>query len=263
MNASPSDVYERYIQPFTMPSAVAMAASLSLGGDERVLDHGSGTGLMVRLLGARYRQLRLTALDPSVDLLAGLDLSAMPTALAGNVEKVCETLVEYVQRPTVAGTFDAVVSNYSLQFCGETISELERMRACCQESGQLRVSVLGAAEQVVPFHLYWSAAHAVIPDADSSTSYVHHKLGDPMLFASSAKAAGWIDVEVTTEVATRRLSADTAWTWLSRVLPVSVGGVYRPLTKTERQQVREHFLPTWPVGIDVPTTYHRLSARKP
>ncbi len=258
MSASPSDVYERYIQPFTRPSALALVASLPLVGSERVLDHGSGTGLLVRLLLARYPGLRVCALDPSEALLEGLDIAAHAGA---SVEKIPETLEQYRSRDNAVELFDAVVSNYSLQFCGDTTLELERMRACCRVDGQLRVAVLGAACDVVPFHLFWTAVQAAIPAADPSTSYVHHKLGDALVLESSAKAAGWSDVKVTSEIASRRLTATAAWTWLSRVLPVSVGGEYRPITAMERRKIRQHFLPTWPVHADVPTAYHRLSAR--
>jgi SAM-dependent methyltransferase len=262
MARSPAEVYLRYIQPFTMPSARALIASLSLKGDERVLDHGSGTGLLVRLLHAKYPRLRVVALDPSADLLAGLSVATLgPEA---HLEKWCATAEQVIADPSVVsynGTkFDAIISNYSLPFCGDPVAELTRLHAFASSDTQLRVAVLGAARDVVPFHLFWSAVHAVIPGAAKSDAYVHHSLGDPVGLAHAAKAAGWAHVSVTTEIAERTMTSEGAWEWLNRVLPVMVDGSYRALTKSERARVKSHFLPTWPANTPVASTYHRLSA---
>lgn len=267
--SSPDDVYRRYIQPFTMPSAIALVDALHLEGSEYVLDHGAGTGLVTRLLLARYPSLRVMALDPSADLLHGLSVGRLPAK--AKVEKRCSTTEELHADLVASGAsgahdtppFDAVVSNYSLQFCGDTVEELKRIRSLCRRGATGSFAVLGQADEVVPFHLYWSAVHGVVPGAATPSDYVHHKLGDPGLLVGAAAAAGWVEIDVVSEVCFRRMSAEGAWEWLSRVLPTSIDGAYRLLSRIERRAVRSRFLPSWPAGHDVPTTYHRLTARCP
>jgi ubiquinone/menaquinone biosynthesis C-methylase UbiE len=233
-----------------------MIRSLTFSGNERVLDHGSGTGLMIRLLHQRHPRIQFVALDPSADLLRGL------TAPSAHLETICSTTTELLGSTNGYGRpFDAVLSNYVLQFCGEPTAELSRLVTMCRRGAQLRVSVLGAAPDVEPFYYFWSAARARIVGADEPGAYVHHCLGDRAQLEAAAKDAGWTDVKTVSEVSTRRIAASGAWEWLSRVLPISVDGAYRSITAAERAAVRETFFATWP-GSAV-SRYNRLEATCP
>jgi trans-aconitate methyltransferase len=278
--------YARYIAPFTTPSARQLIRSLTLLPNMKVLDHGAGTGLVTQLALTTQPDLLITALDPSIGLMGAIPNDDRIIKFHGTTAEYC-TKHQADAPPSTAGPisptnqvaphlhrqadatlntpnrFDAILSNYALQFCGDSADELSRLRCLAKPGAPLRVAVLGTADVVEPFNRFWSAVAAKIPGGWPAEHYVHFQLGDPAVLAESATRAGWRDVVVKAEWAERTISAQSAWRWLSSTLPTGVDDSYRPLTKTERSAVREELIANWPRSGTVRTQYLRLEATAP
>lgn len=249
--------YTRYIAPFTAPSARELIRSLRLLPAMDVLDHGAGTGLVTQLALNAQPGLRVTALDPSIALLGAIGSDDRIIRFQGTTAEYCAERATHASPPE---QFDAILSNYVLQFCGDSTNELVRLRSLAKPSAVLRVAVLGAAKLVEPFNLYWSAVAECIPDGWPPERYVHFQLGDPLVLGESATLAGWSNVAVKAEWAQRTISAQSAWRWLSSTLPNGIDGGYRPLTNAERASVRQRLITNWPTSGTVRTQYLRLEA---
>jgi SAM-dependent methyltransferase len=229
--------YERHIAPFARPfaeSTVRWAATATPLANV-ILDHGAGSGLVTRLLLRGQPALRVVALDPNASLLSAL-----------MDEHRCQCVVGTAGDLAPDGpSFDLVVSNLVLPFCPDAAGDLARIRARTSPTGKLVVTTLGRVEHVTPFHRFWSAAGAVIPDAWEPTRYPHHRFGASDVFIAEVESGGWTVQSVHPVRAVRRISGARAWTWLSSVLPVGVGDAYRPLSDLERHAVRSAFLRDW------------------
>lgn len=229
--------YERHIAPFARPFAESTcrraAAVVAQGG--RVLDHGAGTGLVTSLLLRRCPDLHVVALDPNGELLSALNDE-------GRCVRVLGTAVAlHRDRPP----FDAVVSNLVLPFCTDAAGDLAHIRQLTARGGTLVATTLGAVDEVTPFHRFWSATEAVIPEAWEPVGYPHHRFGKADAFVDEITRGGWSVRSVHPVRAVRRISGRNAWTWLSSVLPVGVGAGYRSMSDDERASVRAEFLDRW------------------
>ena len=252
--------YNRFIAPFTTPSAKELVYSLRLLPGMNVLDHGAGTGLVSQLALHKQTNLTITALDPSAALMDAIPADDRVTQFQGTTADYCTT---QAGAGVSSSKFDAILSNYVLQFCGDAADELARLRSVAEPGAALRVAVLGAAKVVEPFNRFWSAVAACVSGGWPPERYVHFQLGNPTVLAEAATKAGWYDVVVKAEWAQRSISAQGAWRWLSSTLPTGVDDAYRPLTKPERASVRETLIAKWPASGVVRTQYLRQEATAP
>jgi hypothetical protein len=110
----------------------------------------------------------------------------------------------------------------------------------------LLATALGAAEQVEPFHRYWSAVHDQVDDAWQPHQYPHHRFADPERLVADAQAAGWYDIRVVPVVTVRRLRPDAAWRWVRRALPVGRVDGYGEIDSNDVEHVRRRFLDNAP-----------------
>ena len=229
--------YERHIAPFARPFAESTVRH-GLGAHTSpmvTLDHGAGTGLVTSLLLRRVPNSQVVALDPSADLLS---------ALAN--ERRCQQIVGTAAELRVGGPrFDLVTSNLVLPFCADAAGDLARIRACSASAATLVVTSLGTVEDVTPFHRFWSAARAIVPDAWEPNRYPHHRFGCVDALVAVVEQGGWTLRSQHRVRAVRRISGINAWSWLSSVLPVGVGDAYRGLLVDERDAVRREFLRQW------------------
>jgi trans-aconitate methyltransferase len=204
--------YTRCTAPFTSPSARQLVRSLTLLPGMRVLDHGAGTGLVSELALKAQPDLSITALDPSVALMGAIPDDVRITKFHGTTAEfgtkqqpgASPTVVPVLSRShkkpgakdganLAANTdrpFDAILSNYVLQFCGDAADELSRLRPLAKPGAVLRVAVLGAADVVEPFNRFWTAVAERVPGGWPPDRYVHFQLGDPSVLAHCATQAG-------------------------------------------------------------------------
>ena len=229
--------YERHIAPFARPFGESTVRCALRGGLSPgvVLDHGAGTGLVTSLLLRRQPNLRVVALDPNADLLSALTSEQRCIRIVGTATELS------VDCPQL----DLIVSNLVLPFCADAAGDLAAMRDRTSSTGRLVVTSLGAVEDVTPFHRFWSAAQAVIPDAWEPGRYPHHRFGRVESLVAVVEQSGWTVRTQHGVRGVRRISGTNAWTWLSSVLPVGVGEKYRALRSDEHEAVRGEFLRLW------------------
>jgi trans-aconitate methyltransferase len=237
--------YERYIGPFTRPIARALVDAMVESGVDRfdrrvgapIIDLGAGTGILTRLVRSRTRA-PIIAIDPSADLLSGVHGMSDVEVLQGTASCV----------PDRVGA-QAVLSNLVITFCADAVADLDVLRRASCGGALLSVSVLASANDVGPFHTFWSSVAEVIPGAWRPADYPHHRFGEPDRLADVVAQAGWSDVNVGRVSSRRAVEAAAAWEWLSSVLPIGVGepgaGRYAPLTAAERSRVRPVFDQRW------------------
>jgi trans-aconitate methyltransferase len=251
-NGSAAARYQRYVAPFVRPFAEALLNSLPMDRSQwtggTIVDHGAGTGTLSKLLRVRGVNAPIVAVDPSADYLSELSGVAGVCTVVGTAS----ALAHAGPQNTPLSGVSAVVSNMVLPFCPQPTEDLILLRSACRQGAVLRCTVLGVAADVEPFHMFWSAVHAVLPGAWEPGRYPHHKLAGPGTLLDTVTAAGWVDVDVVPVVGQRTVSLDTAWEWLSSVLPVGIDSAgegesaqYRMLTRTERAVVRAEFYRRW------------------
>lgn len=129
-------------------------------------------------------------------------------AAADLIEAILEIL-----RPGLKAA--AVVSSLVLMFCEDPAEELTRLRAHTELGGTLVASVLGPADSVDAFFLYWQAVRSVVPAAWSPDQYPHHRFADPQPLVAAALNAGWESIHLAPVRGRRRIGAPFAWEWLS------------------------------------------------
>jgi SAM-dependent methyltransferase len=194
-----------------------------------VLDHGAGTGLSSRLIRERLPAARVTALEPSAEMASGLPAEPWCTRVLGTVEHLA-----------ALRQFDAVVSNLVLMFCPDPLDTLRRLSRTVRARGVLAASVLGRADDVQPFHAYWTAVRSVRSDAWSPERYPHHRLAGSV--GELAAAAGWKVVDERNAVVRQVVDPADAWEWLHGALPVGLGDNYGQLDASETARVQAAFL---------------------
>jgi trans-aconitate methyltransferase len=225
--------YDLRVGPFALGFARSLLEAVAHVGEWRatveVLDHGAGTGLSSRLIRHHLPAARVTALEPSAELASGLP-----------AEPWCTTVLGTVEHLSAVGQFDAVVSNLVLMFCPDPLDTMRRLRRTVGDGGVLAASVLGRADEVQPFHAYWTAVRSVRGDAWSPERYPHHRLAGTV--GQLAAAAGWKVVEERTAVIRQVIDPVDAWDWLHGALPVGLGDSYGQLDAGEIDRVQESFL---------------------
>ncbi len=213
--------YLLHIEPFTRPfgegavEALIDAALLPLG---HVLDHGAGTGQVARLLHDRVPSAKVRCLDPNTDLL-----SAAPSEPL-NDWSVVQVGTAADLAPDVR--FDGIISNIVLPFVGDATNDLVQLRTALRAGCPLVTVTLGRAEHVEPFFAYWETFRSIDPTCWEPERYVHFRFGETKLLEGVLIAAGFSTITVAEISATRELSVEAVWDWLSSALPLGRGEGY-------------------------------------
>ena len=187
-----------------------------------LLDHGTGTGQVARLLHERIPGCTVHCLDPSADLLRSAPQA--PWEPWGSAQLGTAADLHDHDR------FDGCVSNLVLPFTANTIEDLRRIRATLAAGAPLVAVTLGTAPEVEPFHQFWDAYHSLGDSLGHSfwppERYVHFRFGRPPMLHAVFHAAGFENVQLSTVEATRILSPEAVWDWLSSALPVGTEDGY-------------------------------------
>ena len=156
----------------------------------RMLDAGSGTGLVTRTLGRRYPDAGIVQLDLSLRMLreataAGsfwrqlMRLARTPARVCGDMEKL----------PLRTATVDLVCSNLALEWCERPVEALREFNRVLTRGGLLMFTTLGpdTLRELRAVFSTSGSAPAVHPFADM------HDIGD--LLVSSGFADPVMDME--------------------------------------------------------------------
>jgi SAM-dependent methyltransferase len=198
---SAAEIYEEFFVPalfWQWAPIVADAARIS--GGQRVLDVACGTGVLARE--AASRGASVTGLDRNDGMLA------TARRIAPSVEWKTGRAE---QLPFADGSFDAVVSQFSLMFFDDRTQALREMRRVLKPGGRLAVAVWDALETSPGY-----AAMAVLLDRlfghrIAGELHAPFALGDTGKLRALFAEAGMRDAKVATHAGTARFPSIEAW----------------------------------------------------
>ena len=196
MNAA--ERYDRLVLPFVRPFTRPLVDSVDCADEGSVLDHGTGTGEVALAIHRRCPHARVTALDPSADMLEGLRAKAVGVQPWLTIQKGTMASAGFER------AFDVCLSQLVLMFVPDPGEELRLLRRAARPGGSLGLVVLRKAESMVPFFAYWSAAQRIVPGAIEPAAYPHHQFSDPDALAALARDAGWLELRTRAVDASRR-----------------------------------------------------------
>lgn len=190
LSTNPAETYERYmVPPLFAPSAEHLLAVAQMCPGERVLDVGTGTGIVARLAAAQIGPRgSVTGLDPSPDMLAvARDRGAQEGVVVDWIEGTAETL------PFPDQHFDLALSQFALMFFTDKATALAEMRRVLVRGGRVALQVF----QSIDRHPFYQALDGAI-SRRLGTSAVGDifALGDAAGLRHSLARAGFEDVAV-------------------------------------------------------------------
>ncbi len=200
-----------------------------------VLDHGCGTGLITSMIHADFPGVHVHALDPNPNFLSNVEATPWLSVQRGVATDLDPNLA-----------FVSVLSNLCLMFCANPREDLAAIRASCRSGAHLSLSVLGPAETVQPFHIFWSAFAEEVADGWVPERYPHHKFANANVLRDTAVLEGWSAVEILPVHGYRQIDGRSAWDWLSSALPVGSGdGYLSDVDEDTRSRAQRRFLKRW------------------
>lgn len=255
-STNPAATYERYmVPPLFAPSAAQLIRAAQPRSGERVLDVGTGTGIVARRVAPHVLPAGMVvALDVSPAMLAvAQDAGEREGVAVDWREGQAEAL------PLPDGNFDLVLSQFALMFFVDRAAALREMRRVLTADGRLALSVFQgierhpfyvALDEAIARHLGTSAVGAIfaLGDADALRAEVaqagfREVTIEPFTITSrfpnpEAFLAGEIDVDTAAIPAMQGLAPDAR-----RALTAAIGQDMAELlqTVTEGDHVRLEF----------------------
>jgi 2-polyprenyl-3-methyl-5-hydroxy-6-metoxy-1,4-benzoquinol methylase len=155
--------------------ADAIAARIPVRPNWSVVDLGAGTGLLSRMLGDRVGPVVL------VDTSEGMTATANAKIAAAGLTRITAVCVDITTDTPPGAPFDLAISLLMLHHVPDVHGFLEEVFALLQPGGYLAIADLGTEDG--SFH-------------DDPTEDVQHRGFDPAQLAATAKAVGFVEVEV-------------------------------------------------------------------
>ena len=187
---NPAETYERYMVPALFaPAAEHLLAMGSLRPGERVLDVGTGTGIVARLAAP--------AVGPAGSV-AGLDASPAMLSVARAAATEEGLIIDWYEGQAEAlpypdESFDLVLSQFALMFFADQQSALTEMRRVLTPGGRVALSVFEGIDRH-PF--YVALDEAIVRRLGASAVGAIFALGDVDALGASLERAGFREVAI-------------------------------------------------------------------
>jgi ubiquinone/menaquinone biosynthesis C-methylase UbiE len=190
MSTNPAATYEQYmVPPLFAPAAAQLLRTAQPRPGERVLDVGTGTGIVARRVAPHVLPGgTVVALDVSPAMLAvAQDVGEREGVAVDWREGVAEAL------PFPDGSFDLVLSQFALMFFVDRVAALREMRRVLTADGRLALSVFQGIER----HSFYVALDEVIARrlGDSAVGAIF-ALGDADALRAEVARAGFREVAI-------------------------------------------------------------------
>lgn len=187
---SPAEAFERFAVPALFaPAAERLLATARPLPGERVLDVGTGTGIVARLAAERV--------EPTGSV-SGLDLSAEMLNVARNAATQVGLRIDWHQSraeslPFPEGSFHLVLSQFALMFFSDRSTALAEMWRVLAPGGRVALSVFQGIERH-PFYVALNQAIAL--RLGMPTVAAIFALGDAEALGESLSRAGFRDITI-------------------------------------------------------------------
>lgn len=170
----------------------ALFAAADIGGRDRVLDVGCGTGATTRLAALRASRGHALGVDLSAPMLA----RARAAALAEGVANVSFEQADAQVHPFAEGGFDVAVSRGSAMFFADPVAAFANIARALRPGGRLAFTCPQEVRRNDWFTVPMAALLGAAPDIDPAAPYEPgmFSLADPRRTARILTEAGWRDV---------------------------------------------------------------------
>lgn len=172
--------YDRVADPMTR-WGTAVLDRLPLGGDERVLDAGCGSGRVTELLAARLPRGRVVALDGSPSMI-----DAARDRLAPFGDRIEYVVADLGEPLPIEATVDAVFSTATFHWVPDHDGLFANLAAVLPSGGRL-VAQCGGYGNIA------SVKRAIASVGDGWLGPAHYET--PMATVTRLDAAGFVDIE--------------------------------------------------------------------
>ncbi len=149
VSVNPAETYDRYMVPALFaPAAEHLLAAAQLRPGERVLDVGTGTGIVARLAAPNVAPTGMvTGLDASPDMLSVARARTLEEGLSIELHEGRAEALPYPDHH-----FDLVLSQFALMFFADRQTALAEMRRVLVPGGRLALSVFAGIDRH-PFYM--------------------------------------------------------------------------------------------------------------
>jgi SAM-dependent methyltransferase len=231
-----ADAYDAFMGRYSRLLSPQMLDFAKVGEGDRVLDVGSGPGILTGELVARLGPEAVTAIDPSAPFVeAARDRHPGVTVLQGSAEEL----------PFPDRAFDASLAQLVVHFMSNPVRGLAEMRRVTREGGAVAASVWDLAGGRAPLSLFWRAAHDLDMDVADESRMPGAREGH---LAELFEAAGLHDVRDTTFTVSLEHQSFEEW-WEPYTRGVGPAGAYvATLDEARRTLLRERCRALLPEG---------------
>lgn len=223
----PGELYDRFMGRYSRPLSPQLADFAGVRAGMRVLDVGSGPGVLTEELVARVGSASVAAADPSAPFVDTLR-ERLPDVRA--VRAKAEAL------PFDDDEFDAALAQLVVHFMTDPVAGLREMARVTRPGGAVAACVWDHAGERSPITLFWRAACALDPDAHDESDLAGAREGH---LEELMAAAGLREIESTLLESSFRPASFSDW-WDPFSLGIGPVGEYlATLDEDSRGALRE------------------------
>ena len=177
-----ADAYDRYMGRYSAPLSPLLADFARVESGQRVLDVGCGPGALTAELVQRVGPAAVTAVDPSQPFV-----DALVERLPGVVVKRAAA----EELPFPDASFDAALAQLVVHFMADPVAGIRELGRVTRPGGVVAACVWDFSGGG-PLDVFWSAVHALDPDAEGETNLAGTREGQ---LAGLFEEAGLKEVE--------------------------------------------------------------------
>lgn len=228
--------YRRWWGPVIAPAALAAldhVGELAELDAPRILDVGTGAGVLAVDALRRWPRARVIGVDPSRGML---DLAAAAAEHAGVADRLDLVVGDALALPLADRSVDAVVSSFVIQLTGSRRGTLREAVRVLRPGGRVAVVTWQAADEPFPPADALDEALDEVGAPASAASTPPRPWPSPGVARRELRAAGLVDVVATTGLVERAFSREE---YLAMAEHWIVDDVFARMDAEQRQRTRD------------------------